>query len=111
MRMIVYVALLAICLPSVGFSQEQSGKTERTWPEEKCFRYDRGWNDVLTRWGTEGLSAEFLSSHNAFIEGGCVAKANVCPRSDRELEIANVLSIAAINASMTGSFLPFACRK
>lgn len=108
MRMIVYVALLAIFLPSVGFTQEQGG---RTWPQEKCFRYTKAWSDVLTRWGTEGLGTEFLNSHNAFIEGGCVAKANVCPRSDRELELANVLSIAAINASITGSFLPFACRK
>lgn len=110
MRVILCAIMLAILLPSVGFAQTQGGETQRTWPEEKCFRYGKAWNDVLQRWGTKGVSSEFLSSHNAFIEGGCSERANVCPRSDRELEFANILSIAAINAGITGSFLPFACR-
>jgi hypothetical protein len=37
--------------------------------------------------------------------------ADVCPRSGEEIETANVLTIAAMNAGMASTFLPFACRK
>jgi hypothetical protein len=80
-----------------------------SWPEEKCRRYQRAWSDMEARLGLAGLSPEFLSRHQAFIAGGCTGAANVCPRSPREFEIANIMTVLAMNAGMASTFLLFAC--
>jgi len=41
---------------------------------------------------------EFLDRHEAFLASGCTAKADVCPRSPEELELANIMVVAAMNA-------------
>jgi hypothetical protein len=105
-------AAIAATFMIVAFVPPAHSKTpapQRSWTEEKCVRYREAWIDVLERWGRDDLSAEFMERHTAFIDGGCTAKANVCPRSAKELEIANVLTIRAMNARTASSFLPFAC--
>jgi hypothetical protein len=69
------------------------------------------WSEVLTRRGRQGLGPDFIRSHEAFLESGCTARADVCPRSADEMDTANMLTIAAMNAGMASTFLPFACRK
>jgi hypothetical protein len=101
----IYLALLATALP--GKPQAQP----RNWTEEKCVRYQKAWVELIRRSGKEGLSPEFIERHNAFIDSGCSVAANVCPRSPRELDVANVLTIQAMNAGMASTFLPFACRR
>lgn len=81
------------------------------WTAEKCRRYGKDWSEALGRFGRAGLSPAFLERHEAFVAGGCIGPADVCPRSARELDLANVLVIRAMNAGMASTFLPFACGK
>ncbi len=79
------------------------------WRVEKCTRYQRAWTDALRRLGTKGLSAEFMLSHKAFIASGCLENRNVCPRSQEELALANIMVISAMNFGTASTFPPFAC--
>lgn len=83
----------------------------RSWPEEKCARYELAWRQAFARRGEKGLGREFLASHAAFLASGCTAAASVCPRSAEELDLANIMVISAMNAGMASTFPPFACRK
>jgi hypothetical protein len=80
------------------------------WSREKCTRYQRAWVETVRRKGTKGLSDEFRQRHDAFLASGCLEGRNVCPRSKEELDMANILIIAGMNAGMSGTFFPFSCR-
>jgi hypothetical protein len=84
---------------------------QQSWSQVKCERYTKAWSDVLARRGTKGLGQAFIASHEAFLASGCTSQANVCPRSAEELDLANILVIAAMNAGTASTFLPFACRR
>jgi hypothetical protein len=101
-------AMLALLLSAEAGSQP-AGQS-RSWTEEKCHRYSQASADALRRWGNEGLGRDFLDRHARFIAGGCTGEADVCPRSPREIELANILTVRALNAGMASTFLPFACR-
>jgi hypothetical protein len=81
----------------------------RTWTEEKCARYGEAWAAAAQRHGTQGLSASFLTAHAAFLSSGCRVRA-VCPRNPTDIAMADMMTILALNAGMSGTFLPFACR-
>lgn len=92
-------------------SATQAGGAVGDWPKEKCARYRKGWADLVARSGTGGFGADFLQAHDAFLASDCLAKANVCPRSPKELEAANALTLIAMNAGMASTFLPFNCSR
>ncbi len=81
----------------------------RDWPAEKCHRYSEAWSAATQRLGTEGLSPGFLAGHAAFIASGCRER-GVCPRSRTEIAMADLMTVLAVNAGMSGTFLPFICR-
>jgi hypothetical protein len=87
-----------------------SARAERTWTEEKCARYARDWDETIRRFGTQGASAAFLERHAAFLSGGCAGPRDVCPRTAKDLDLANVLTIRAMNFGAASTFLPFSCR-
>ena len=93
---------------SPGFAQD---RPEQTWVEVKCERYKNAWTEALKRRGTEGIGQEFLSRHEAFLATGCTTKADVCPRSTEEFDLANMMVVAAMNAGTASTFPPFYCRK
>lgn len=105
------LALPLVFLASVAPDALAQNRQRRSWAEEKCERYKEAWSEVVSRRGARGLGPAFLGSHDAFLRSGCTATGDVCPRSDEEIETANVLTIAAMNAGMASTFLPFACRK
>lgn len=80
-----------------------------TWPEIKCSRYKAAWLEDLRRRGTTGLSQDFVASHEAFIASGCTTQGHVCPRTEAELDLANILTMQAMNFGTASTFLPFAC--
>ena len=80
------------------------------WMREKCARYSAAWAGALDRQGTAGLGAEFLARHAAFLASGCTAPADVCPRSEEEFALANIMIVRAMNAGAASTFPPFACR-
>lgn len=83
----------------------------QNWSEVKCERYKAAWTQILARRQTLSIGPEFRERHDAFLASGCTARADVCPRSADEIELANMLTIAAMNAGAASTFLPFACRK
>ncbi len=104
--MLLVCPVVASLLPAVA--QESRSQT---WSEVKCERYAKAWSELLARRGRAGLGQEFIERHEAFIGSGCTARADVCPRSAEELDVANVMVILAMNAGTASTFLPFACRR
>jgi len=90
------------------FAQEAQ---PQSWPEVKCARYRKAWSDALAHRGMKGISQEFINRHEAFLASGCTARGDVCPRSAEELELANMMVVAAMNAGTASTFPPFSCRK
>lgn len=111
MRPVLAIAAVAISLGASPSPVLAQGSDPRPWSEVKCERYRQAWSQVVARRGTRGIGPEFVAGHDAFLASGCTSPANVCPRSPEEFEMANVLAIAAMNAGMADTFLPFACRK
>ena len=113
---VAVAALLAVaCASDVSdaVAQNTSPKSwpPKSWPEVKCERYGKAWTEALTRRGRQGLSLEFVERHEAFLASGCTTRADVCPRSTEELDLANIMVVAAMNAGTASTFPPFACRK
>lgn len=109
------IAALAVLLaPSIARGAQPAVAQESrspSWSEVKCDRYKKAWSEARARRGAQGLGREFLDSHEAFLASGCTARADVCPRSAAELELANIMVISAMNAGTASTFLPFSCRK
>jgi hypothetical protein len=106
------IAAALVCSVAAGSFPALAQDTRRqSWSEIKCERYKKAWSDALARRGTKGLGQPFIASHEAFLASGCSIRGDVCPRSAEELDLANILVIAAMNAGTASTFLPFACRK
>lgn len=88
-----------------------AGAAAQSWPEVKCALYQQEWSETLARRGSRGLSPEFIASQQAFIASGCTDQGHVCPRSPEELDLANIMTIRAMNGGTASTFLPFACAK
>ncbi len=110
-KLVAAVAMLMACASQGATSPSLAQDDSSAWSEVKCTRYKKAWSDALARRGSRGLGQAFLSSHEAFLASDCTARAEVCPRSAEELDLANVMVIAAMNAGTASTFLPFACRK
>lgn len=107
-RCVAFLGLTLATVTAPAFAQE---KQSPSWTEVKCARYKKGWTDALARRGTQGLGKEFLERHEAFLASGCTTQADVCPRSEEELDLANIMVVVAMNAGTASTFPPFACRK
>jgi hypothetical protein len=108
MRIAAAVLIIA-ALPSVQPAQAQPPTAKRSWAEEKCRRYKRDFSEALRRWGPDGVGREFVDGNRAFIEGGCRSDVKICPRSARERELVDALTIRVVNEGMSSTFLPFGC--
>jgi hypothetical protein len=110
-KSIVAAAALLALVTASGLSPAVAQETPKTWREVKCERYGKAWTEALARRGTKGLGQDFIERHEAFLASGCTARADVCPRSSEELDMANIMVVAAMNAGTASTFPPFACRK
>lgn len=81
------------------------------WPQVKCERWRSAYDEALKRIGRKGLGQEFFAGNEAFIASGCQNPPDVCPRSVEELNFANVMVMAGMNAGLASTFMPYACRK
>jgi hypothetical protein len=106
-----FATLLACCVAGGIASAAAQGAQAQSWPEVKCARYKKAWTDALAQRGTKGLGQEFIERHEAFLASGCATKGDVCPRSAEELDLANMMVVAAMNAGTASTFPPFSCRK
>ena len=111
MRIIPLATFLALSIASGAGNAVAQDSQGANWSEVKCSRYKKAWSEALARRGREGLGQEFIARHEAFLASACTSRADVCPRTAEELDLANVLTILAMNAGTASTFLPFACRK
>lgn len=79
------------------------------WQAQKCAAYAAAWKQALDFFGSTGLNEGFIAGNLDFLAGGCIGQAEICPQSSAELDIANALSLALINAGAASTFLPFGC--
>jgi hypothetical protein len=106
------VGALFLALGAYGGERAKpASDVSRTWAETKCVRYSAAWRTLVARRGTAGLSADFLARHDAFLTGGCAGEIGVCPRSKAELDVANAMIVAAMNAGTASTFPPFRCTR
>lgn len=103
-------ALLLVWLALAPHAPALAQEPDGNWPAEKCARYKRAWEQAKQRLGVDGLTPQFQERHETFIAGGCLTRADVCPRSAKDFDVANIMTLQALNAGMSGSFLPFSCR-
>jgi hypothetical protein len=103
---LVLGSLAAVCLLVPGFAQ---GQENAAWQDEKCSLYEKNWASALEFFGSDNINYNFMASNENFIAGGCTKQVDACPRSDQELEIANALTLAMMNAGTASTFLPFRC--
>lgn len=113
--MISPILALALCglLASGAFSEDEAGETQATrsaWQIEKCEVYRTALAEILDHVGRNGVSPLFLARNTEFIESGCLKDVDACPQTDKDVEIANGLTIATMNAGAASSFSPFRCR-
>lgn len=80
------------------------------WHDVKCARYKAAWAAALTRLGTRGLGRDFLDRHAAFLASNCTRRSDVCPRSQSELALSNLMVVLSMNFGAASTFAPFACR-
>ena len=82
---------------------------KRDWPQEKCFRYGRDWDEALRRFGRDGASEGFLEGNGAFLRSGCRAAHTLCPETAKDRKLADALAIRVVNEGMSTTFLPYDC--
>lgn len=103
-------ALLSLSVQSGPlFAQTLEGNSG--WVTEKCSRYREAYAAALKRVDAKAVSPAFLEAHQLFIDSNCTARADVCPKAPEEFRLANMLVLMGMNAGMSATFFPFACRK
>ena len=108
--MLRFLLILAFAVNGLAPVRAEEPEVE-AWAKEKCVRYERAWHKALDFTGREGIGDDFIRGNEKFIADGCSSGADVCPRSTEEINLANVLTMAAMNFGTASSFLPFVCRK
>ncbi len=98
--------LPALCLAVSAAGAQTPQPTE--WQMTKCRVYAEAL-ERLKRESIEGLSASFLDENAGFIGTDCMQRMAVCPRTPADLDAANILTIATMNAGAASTFLPFNC--
>lgn len=100
------LVVLLVCLSGMPAAGQEPAPTQ--WQVTKCRVYADALRDAR-RDREDGLSRSFIEENDAFIAKGCTERMPVCPRTQADLEIANILTILAMNAGTASTFLPFAC--
>ncbi|TPP10297.1 hypothetical protein [Rhizobium glycinendophyticum] len=111
LRLLALACSFTLC--AEARAEDEAGETESTrspWQIEKCEVYRKALTEILAHVGRDGVSASFLERNNEYIASGCLAAVDACPQTDKDIEIANGLTIATMNAGAASSFSPFRCR-
>ncbi len=100
-----------LMLPVFGASAQQSVQPSAgTWAQKKCSFYAKAWHDLLSMSAGGDVTRAFIAGNEGFIAAGCSNGADVCPSSKGDIDLANRLTVAAMNFGTASSFLPFVCR-
>lgn len=102
------VAGLVLCLGAGAVTASAQSAAPQDWTARKCDLYGRAWQHVSAGGDLTGVGPDFSAAHDDFLASGCTRRA-VCPRTAREISLADLLSLMAVAEGMAGSFLPFTC--
>lgn len=80
-----------------------------SWTDRKCTLYRHAVEDAFALLGRDGITDAFMDENDAFIANGCVARGGVCPRSEQDIAMANLLTTMTMNEGMASTFVPFDC--
>ena len=106
-----FASLALAALLALSTAAPLRAQAPENWPQVKCERWRSAYDEALKRIGRKGLGQEFITGNEAFIASGCQNPPDVCPRSAEELNFANVMVMAGMNARLSSTFMPYACRK
>lgn len=102
------VVLCVQCWPQPALADDKPFE-DLTWVEQKCVLYQRAWDWAFDSIGPSGISAGFIAQNQRFIAAGCTENIAVCPVSDEDFELANLLTVMTMNEGMASTFVPFQC--
>lgn len=101
--------LLLVVGTAASAAAQPEGGGEKSWTIVKCERYRKAWGEALARGFGRGIGPEFRERHEAFLASGCTGGHDVCPRTEAEMNLADVMTVAAMNAGTASTFPPFGC--
>lgn len=82
----------------------------RTWTEEKRARHGQAWIEVPRRQGTDGPSVPFLAAHGARRSPRGAVGVPACSTAPADALMADLMTVLALNAGMSGTVFPVICR-
>ncbi len=101
--------LSVLFLVLVSVLPVQAEESESAWQAKKCMTFEQNWTKALKFFGSDDLNYNFIAQNENFIASGCTESPPICPQSNQELDIANALTIAMMNAGAASTFLPYRC--
>ena len=104
------VSMTTIGVPAWAQEAGTTAEGRSDWQRTKCEVYAKALAEILDHVGHVGVSERFLARNQEFIDSGCLADVDACPQTDTDIEVANGLTIATMNAGAASSFSPFRCR-
>lgn len=95
---------VALLLVSPAKAEEPSA-----WQQQKCALYTDAWTRALGSIGSDDINYNFLATNENFIASGCTEQIAICPQSNQERDIADLITLVMMNEGAASTFLPFRC--
>lgn len=95
---------VALLLISPANAEELSA-----WQQQKCALYTDAWTRALGSIGSDDINYNFLATNENFIASGCTEQVAICPQSNQERDIADLITLVMMNEGAASTFLPFRC--
>ena len=95
---------VALLLISPANAEEPSA-----WQQQKCALYTDAWTRALGSIGSDDINYNFLATNENFIASGCTEQIAICPQSNQERNIADLITLVMMNEGAASTFLPFRC--
>lgn len=99
------IALTAALLLVSPVDAEESS----AWQQQKCALYADAWSRALDSFGSEDINYNFVATNENFIASGCTEQIAICPQSNQERDIADLITLVMMNEGAASTFLPFRC--
>ena len=103
MRGIALAATLLLLSPA-------GAEEPSAWQQQKCALYTDAWARALDSIGSDDINYNFLAANGNFIASGCTEQIAICPQSNQERDIADLITLVMMNEGAASTFLPFRCR-
>ncbi len=98
----------ALAAGALALAAGAAAAQDSDWSARKCALYTDAWAHAATGEALNGVSADFLAAHEAFLSSGC-REGRVCPVTGAELALADTLTLMSMAEGMASTFVPFAC--